>query len=222
VSLLTQSVACAGGTQVAISETNFPLANVSDIHDWNERFAKRGIELAAQTMTLLRYPGLVLTRQLFDWGVPQDDSSNFRFQPPSQGDPPTPEMEVYRAFGNFSGATRAVVNVSVSAGAVSDVALLGVEAVCVAGRSPELSHLDGCSHAKVAFVNEATVQASASFRWQGMGAACVAANGLHTTLTAETGGAFVSAGWSCAAGAEHQSQVQVPARSLVVLECRCD
>ena len=206
---------------MAISETNFPLANMSDVGDWSQRFAKRGIELAAQTMTLLRYPGLVLTRHLFDWGVPQDDSSNFRFQPPRQGDPPTPEMEVYRAFGNFSGATRAVVNVSLNIGVMSDVALLGVEAVCVASRTPELPSQAGCSHAKVVFVNEATVQASASFHWQGMSAACATANGLHTTLTAETGGAFVSPGRSCAAGAEHQSQVQVPARSLVVLECQC-
>ena len=58
------------GLLTAITETNFALASPNDEANWAQRFQQRGIGLAEQTMAMLRWPGMVITRQLFDWGTP--------------------------------------------------------------------------------------------------------------------------------------------------------
>jgi hypothetical protein len=71
------------------------------------RFSQRGTGLIEQTMAILRFPGLVLTRQLFDWGTPTGLHGFYRFLPPNpSSDPYTPEMEIYKAFANVSGGMR--------------------------------------------------------------------------------------------------------------------
>merc|ERR1712107_48088 len=99
-------------------------------------------------MALLRNPDKVLTRQVFDWGVPPGDSEGvpgaFRFLPDKAVDPWTPEMEVYSAFRDFSGALR--VNTS-----HSGFSELQTEAVCVSSTSGQT-----CEHLKLALVNTGT------------------------------------------------------------------
>ena len=71
------------------------------------RFSQRGTGLIEQTMAILRFPGLVLTRQLFDWGTPTGLHGFYRFLPPNpSSDPYTPEMEIYKVFANVSGGMR--------------------------------------------------------------------------------------------------------------------
>ena len=205
------------GLLTAITETNFALESAADEHDWAQRFKQRGLGLTQQTMALLRYPGLVITRQLFDWGVPVGSQNFYRFLPANpSADPFTPEMEIYRAFANFSGSIR------LPGSGWSDQAEasgLQVEGVCVGKwAKPACSKKPcappQCDHIKVALVNGGSVDASVGFRVQfcsGVGP------GTAVSLDATKVGVQRSA---VRCGNVSQT-VSVKASALMVIECRC-
>jgi hypothetical protein len=209
------------GLRSAITETNFQLANASDQFDWTRRFSQRGLALSAQTMALLRQPDKVLTRQLFDWGVPVNSSGFYRFLPPNViSDPFTPEMEVYKAFANFSDGLRLTVTSGTSAKNVFfSEDELQVEAVCV-DRSAVRGHDSkppNCKHAKIALLNGGSADQAVDLRVKSMSNDCSSRVGVVTTLSAAHQGPQHSVA-TCSNSSE---RTQIPAGSLVVVDCRC-
>jgi hypothetical protein len=203
--------------QSSITETNFQLANASDQFDWGRRFNQRGLPLSAQTMTLLRHPDKVLTRQLFDWGVPVNSHGFYRFLPPNvTSDPFTPEMEVYKAFANFSDSLRLKVVDGTSApeSAVNSFVdnNFQAEAVCVGQIKGS-----GCKHVKIALLNGGGADGAVDLRLHSMASTCSSRKGSVVTLTATRQGAQHTV---AACGSDTEG-IAMPAGSLVVVDCRC-
>ena len=198
-------IAAQASIRTAITETNFPL-EINETSIWSTRWTKRGLGLADQTMALLQQPDKVLTRQVFDWGVPAGDSAGnngaFRFLPDTKGGQWTPEMELYRAFSNFSGALRVAV-------AVQGHSSLQVEAVCIDGTPGQ------CVHMKVALVNTGVQAVPCTMKVNSMAAQCDAAAGSILQLGPAAAGPQRSA-TACTA-----ASIVVPANGMSMLECSC-
>lgn len=200
-----QKIASLASVRAAITETNFPLdTNTS----WATRWTKRALGLADQTMAMLRNPDKVLTRQLFDWGVPAGDSKGnngaFRFLPDEDGGSWTPEMELYSAFSNFSGAIRLEVAHHASK-------YVQAEAACIASAESM-----ACMHLKLALVNAGAVDEAYAVRLMSMASQCTKATASVVRLGPSTPGAQRST-TSCMT-----PHVVVPAQGVVVVECACD
>ena len=200
------------GIQTAITETNFQLEKASDEFDWGRRFQQRGVGLVDQTMTLLRAPGQVITRQWFDWGVPVGSKGFYRFLPNVTTDPFTPEMEIYRAFANFSGGMRLA-----GSGWTNPASASGhqVEAVCIDGSF--VKHPGAppqCAHLKIALVNAVNVSATVGLRV----VSCDAV-GPGTAVTVD--GSAPGVQRSAVVCGNVSQPVVLPPDSLVVVECRC-
>jgi hypothetical protein len=154
----------------------------------------------------------VITRQWFDWGVPVGSKGYYRFLPNSTTDAFTPEMEIYRAFSNFSGGSRLS-----GSGWTNPTTASGyqVEAVCIDGsfvKYPEAP--PQCAHLKIALVNDANVSATIALRVT----SCDAAEaGAAITLDGSVPGVRHST-----VACDNVSQsLAMPPGSLVVVECRC-
>jgi hypothetical protein len=132
--------------------------------------------------------------------------------PNSTIDPFTPEMEIYRAFANFSGGTRLF-----GSGWTNPTNASGhqVEAVCIDGsfvKQPDAP--PQCAHLKIALLNDANVSTTIALRVMSCDAV-----GEGTTVTLD----------ASAPGVRHSTVVcgnvsqplELPADSLVVVECRC-
>jgi hypothetical protein len=242
------------GLLTALTETNFALQSAAAQEDWALRFDQRGVGLIAQTMALLRWPGLVVTRQLFDWGVPMGNSAGnngyYRFLPRNPYvDPYTPEMEVYRAFSNFSGGQRLPGSGWTHSGNQSGggdsggVGQVQVEGVCVGEWRQQASHCSSsssssssssaawgrdpcaplCGHLKVALFNPAG-SADADVVLRIIGMFC---QSRHNT-TPGPGAAYLLD--SSTPGAQEMAPVAcdnsstaitLKAGALVLVECHC-
>ena len=189
----------------------------------------------------------MLTRQLFDWGA--ESHGWYRFLPQNvTSDPPTPEMEVYRAFANFSGglklpvkitqqgvpaearlandASKAAAAASSTASAVSEkisdsdnAADVQVEAVCVVGAPADRP--PSCDHVKAVLVNGGKADVQIEFMVQSMAngtSSCSKRIGSVVILTPDKEGGQYSA---VECDSTEPESIELPAESLVVIECRC-
>jgi hypothetical protein len=189
--------------QTAISETNFPIATEFS-KNWTMRWNLRGQPLTEQTMGLLRNPDKILTRQVFDWGS-EGKHGAYRFLPDAEGDAWTPEMEMYRAFANFSGALRLPVSKEAAQDGIES------EAVCIAGAAGH------CVHVKLVMVNTGIWDVATKVKLTGMPDRCSAATGHVVLLGPNVAGPVRGTKWSCTA----ENGINVRANGMTMLECDC-
>ena len=171
----------------------------------------------APLMTSPRSAGQVITRQWFDWGVPVGSKGFYRFLPNATTDAFTPEMEIYRAFANFSGGMRLP-----GSGWTDPESASGyqVEAVCIDGsfvKQPcptKPCAPPRCAHLKIALVNNANASATVALRV----ASCDAA-GAGTAVSMD--GSMPGVRHASVVCGNVSQPLVLPAESLVVVECRC-
>ena len=168
-------------------------------------------------MMLLRWPGQVITRQLFIWGTPPGLHGFYRFLPKQTTDPDTPEMEIYGAFGNFRGGIRLP-----GSGWSDKVNVSGVqvEGVCAGTwakpRCPKKPCAPlMCDHFKIALMSGG-VDASLDLRIQ----FCNAAGGRPGTAVSVDGGKPGVQHSTVACGNKSQA-ISQKADTLMVIDCRC-
>jgi len=198
-----QQITSRASLPVAITETNFPVNAANGPASWADRWKQRGMGLADQTMALLRNPDKVLTRQVFDWKA-EGSQGSYRFLPDVwPGGKWTPEMELYRVFGNVSGATRLTVK--------KESPLLQTEAVCVASASS-----GQCVHAQVFLMNAGGEAVAQTVSLDSMAKQCAAATGSVVRLGPGKEGPQRRSAVGCTS-----ASLAVPAYGIAMLECAC-
>ena len=159
---------------------------------------------------------MVITRQLFDWGTPPGLRGFYRFQPNQPTNPHTPDMEIYKAFGNFSGGIRLPGSGWSGKPNASGVQ---VEGVCVGTwakprclKKPCAPPM--CDHIKVALISGG-VGASLALRIR----LCNAAGGSGTAVVLD--GTKPGVQHSVVACGNESHAISLKADTLMVIECRC-
>eukprot|EP01045_Picozoa_sp_COSAG04_P015378 COSAG04_NODE_1211_length_7719_cov_2.630232_8_plen_437_part_00 len=92
----------------AITETSQQINSAASWQDRAEHWRLRTLPLAEQTFALLRHPGKVLGRQIFDYNT----TSLYHIAPAGGARTPTPEMELMALVGRARGGTRVHANSS--------------------------------------------------------------------------------------------------------------